>query len=79
MGIAKDQLEGVTQGVEVYRIENLRDYAGATLYIVDTPGLADPKISELQILNQVQGWRDRWYVLRSVTIRQFYTDAAIAN
>ncbi|KAF9054019.1 hypothetical protein BJ165DRAFT_1606828 [Panaeolus papilionaceus] len=59
LGIAKDQLEGVTQGVEVYRIENLRDYAGATLYIVDTPGLADPKISELQILNQVQGWRDR--------------------
>ncbi|PPQ65031.1 hypothetical protein CVT24_008179 [Panaeolus cyanescens] len=59
LGIAKDSLESVTRGVSVYLIRNLRDCSGAQLYLVDTPGLSDPNISELHILTQVQKWRDK--------------------
>ncbi|PPQ76640.1 hypothetical protein CVT24_011785 [Panaeolus cyanescens] len=61
LGIAKDQLESVTQAVSLYLIQNLRDCVGARLYLVDTPGLSDPNISELHILSQVQKWRDKWH------------------
>ncbi|KAF9054018.1 hypothetical protein BJ165DRAFT_1435730 [Panaeolus papilionaceus] len=63
LGIAKDQLESVTQHVSVYRLHNVRDVEGKRLFIVDTPGLADPKISELRVLSEVKEWRDRWFVL----------------
>ncbi|PPQ65033.1 hypothetical protein CVT24_008181 [Panaeolus cyanescens] len=61
LGISKDQLDSVTQEPCIYKVDNVKDHWGYTIYLVDTPGFSDPQISELQVLDQVQKWRDRWY------------------
>ncbi|KAF9035600.1 hypothetical protein BJ165DRAFT_1615456 [Panaeolus papilionaceus] len=59
LGIAKDQLDSVTQEAHVYEIKNLTADDSSVIYIIDTPGLADPRISEMQVLDNMTYWRDR--------------------
>ncbi|PPQ69581.1 hypothetical protein CVT24_001381 [Panaeolus cyanescens] len=58
LGISKNQLESVTKVATVYQLENVKDKLGCYINIVDTPGMADPDISELQVLKGVERWRD---------------------
>lgn len=60
LGIAKDQLDSVTQEAHVYEIKNLTADNSSVIYLIDTPGLADPRISEMQVLDNMTYWRDRW-------------------
>ncbi|KAF9054088.1 hypothetical protein BJ165DRAFT_1435992 [Panaeolus papilionaceus] len=64
LGIAKDQLESVTHSVTCYELVNvLRNRSKPRpLIIIDTPGLADPKISEIQVLKNIKQWREKWSV-----------------
>ncbi|KAF9033127.1 hypothetical protein BJ165DRAFT_1515769 [Panaeolus papilionaceus] len=59
LGIAKNQLEGVTQEVTTYQLKGV--LAGVStfdtpIYIVDTPGFSDPKLSEMHVVSDIQGW-----------------------
>ncbi|KAF9033143.1 hypothetical protein BJ165DRAFT_1534712 [Panaeolus papilionaceus] len=56
LDIAKDQLDGVTQQVTAYHLEGVTSY-GVPIYLIDTPGFADPNISEMKILNATKIWR----------------------
>ncbi|PPR02317.1 hypothetical protein CVT24_011661 [Panaeolus cyanescens] len=58
LGIAKNQLESVTKDVMGYCVRNVLHLRGPIIYIIDTPGFADPKMSELQVLGRLKGWRD---------------------
>ncbi|KAF9032354.1 hypothetical protein BJ165DRAFT_1517330 [Panaeolus papilionaceus] len=54
LGIAKDQLDGVTQILSVYRVQNV--FVGdedSALFLVDTPGFADSKIPESKTMRLV--------------------------
>ncbi|PPQ71874.1 hypothetical protein CVT24_006890 [Panaeolus cyanescens] len=53
--ISSGQLEGFTQDVNCYYIENVmwKEYP---IYIVDTPGFADTKMSEFEILRKIEAW-----------------------
>ncbi|PPQ76064.1 hypothetical protein CVT24_006854 [Panaeolus cyanescens] len=55
MGISKDQLEPYTQDVIAYKISNLTHF-GAPIYLVDTPGFSDPKLSEMRIVTKLHSW-----------------------
>ncbi|KAF9033114.1 hypothetical protein BJ165DRAFT_1515731 [Panaeolus papilionaceus] len=58
LGIAKNQLDGATQTVSIYRLQGVY-YRGRPLFLVDTPGFSDPKISEMKVLNSLRMWRRR--------------------
>ncbi|KAF9034779.1 P-loop containing nucleoside triphosphate hydrolase protein [Panaeolus papilionaceus] len=51
--ISKDQLEGYTQNVNVYRVINVSRHK-RQLYLVDTPGFSDSKISEVEIIKMIR-------------------------
>ncbi|KAF9032360.1 hypothetical protein BJ165DRAFT_772845 [Panaeolus papilionaceus] len=54
LGIAKDQLDGVTQMLSIYQIQNVSIVEDdSPLYIVDTPGFADSKIPESKTMRLV--------------------------
>ncbi|KAF9030627.1 hypothetical protein BJ165DRAFT_1519834 [Panaeolus papilionaceus] len=56
LGISKDQLEGYTQDVCAYHLVNLvlfEDGIEWPLVIFDTPGFADRKISEMDIVTKI--------------------------
>ncbi|PPR03141.1 hypothetical protein CVT24_012760 [Panaeolus cyanescens] len=55
-GISKDQLDGFTQEISVYEITNLTVDGLDLVYIIDTPGFLDRKISELDIISKVNKW-----------------------
>ncbi|PPR04937.1 hypothetical protein CVT24_007317 [Panaeolus cyanescens] len=61
LGISGGTLESVTQNVEAFKVVNMHVEWDATiqssLYIVDTPGFSDTKISELEIVNKLEEWR----------------------
>lgn len=48
--IAKDQLEGATTEINIYEVQNV----SPKIYLVDTPGSADEKISELAITEMLR-------------------------
>ncbi|PPR05630.1 hypothetical protein CVT24_002887 [Panaeolus cyanescens] len=52
LGISGSTLESVTQDVQTFRLLNLRP-----VYLVDTPGFSDVKMSEIQILNKIHEWQ----------------------
>ncbi|KAF9047753.1 hypothetical protein BJ165DRAFT_1468038 [Panaeolus papilionaceus] len=64
LGISKDQLEGVTQEVVCYRLDNVcrgcQDHYhcedGHSVYVVDTPGFSDSKVSELKVFTMLLDW-----------------------
>ncbi|KAF9044021.1 hypothetical protein BJ165DRAFT_179150 [Panaeolus papilionaceus] len=53
--ISSGRLEGFTQSVSSYRLNNVQ-YGNAPVYLVDSPGFADTKISELTIVTMLQKW-----------------------
>ncbi|KAF9042383.1 hypothetical protein BJ165DRAFT_1546860 [Panaeolus papilionaceus] len=72
LGISKDQLEGVTQNVYTYRLDLMELWRGPgteivryeqapsdqKIYILDTPGSSDSQISEMEIIEMVNGWME---------------------
>ncbi|PPQ69095.1 hypothetical protein CVT24_000139 [Panaeolus cyanescens] len=71
LGIAKDQLEGFTQRLTAYRVSNLMSF-GRNIYLVDTPGLSDPKIPESRTIREIQQWMVKYNI--RVIERLFYFD-----
>ncbi|PPR02898.1 hypothetical protein CVT24_002282 [Panaeolus cyanescens] len=53
--ISSGQLEGYTQEVTAYRIRGMTCNS-RPIYLIDTPGFADAKVSDFQILTNVQQW-----------------------
>ncbi|KAF9032573.1 hypothetical protein BJ165DRAFT_1534985 [Panaeolus papilionaceus] len=62
LSISKDQLAGYTQTVTAYRLVNVMhtDWDGTMrpVYLIDTPGFSDSKISEIEVVNMVRKWGD---------------------
>ncbi|KAF9057816.1 hypothetical protein BJ165DRAFT_1423653 [Panaeolus papilionaceus] len=63
LGISKNQLESATQGITVYELVNVTvkdihtiEHDKAPIYLVDTPGFLDHKISEMTIIKSLQEW-----------------------
>ncbi|KAF9035564.1 hypothetical protein BJ165DRAFT_1562331 [Panaeolus papilionaceus] len=59
LSISKDQLAAYTQAVNGYRLVNIISTGGITrhpVYLIDTPGFSDSKISEVEIMNMVRKW-----------------------
>ncbi|KAF9034254.1 hypothetical protein BJ165DRAFT_1534082 [Panaeolus papilionaceus] len=60
LSISKDQLAGYTQTVTAYRLVNVMyahwDGTMHPVYLIDTPGFSDSKISEIEIVNMVKKW-----------------------
>ncbi|PPQ72328.1 hypothetical protein CVT24_004547 [Panaeolus cyanescens] len=82
--ISGDTLEGVTQQVTIYRaygVSDKRHGPNVPIYIIDTPGFMDPKISELQVIKAIKEWRDRCNALKGyVRVLYFHpiTDVRLA-
>ncbi|KAF9037206.1 hypothetical protein BJ165DRAFT_1305923, partial [Panaeolus papilionaceus] len=53
--ISSNQLEGFTQSIALYRLINVESY-GDPIYLVDVPGFADTKISEMKIVSMLKDW-----------------------
>ncbi|KAF9034336.1 hypothetical protein BJ165DRAFT_1513122 [Panaeolus papilionaceus] len=53
--ISSNGLNGYTQTIATYKINNVTQ-DGRTIYLVDSPGFADTKISELSIVSMLQKW-----------------------
>ncbi|PPR03135.1 hypothetical protein CVT24_008488 [Panaeolus cyanescens] len=59
LGISKDQLQGFTQTVTAYEVENVLARFGTNMRpvcLLDSPGFSDANISELEIIEQVKKW-----------------------
>ncbi|PPR04327.1 hypothetical protein CVT24_013400 [Panaeolus cyanescens] len=58
LGIAKDQLEGVTQSLTVYKLTNVQQvlYPSNPIFLIDTPGFADSRFPESKTLGLVLEW-----------------------
>ncbi|KAF9031779.1 hypothetical protein BJ165DRAFT_1616491 [Panaeolus papilionaceus] len=54
--ISSNALEGFTRAVVNYRTNHITNNDGFPIYVVDTPGLADSKISEIAIVSMLQKW-----------------------
>ncbi|KAF9039048.1 hypothetical protein BJ165DRAFT_362845 [Panaeolus papilionaceus] len=55
LGISKDQLDGVTQELTVYRVNNVK-VSSWPVYLIDTPGFSDNQIPETRTLRMVDEW-----------------------
>ncbi|KAF9032610.1 hypothetical protein BJ165DRAFT_771728 [Panaeolus papilionaceus] len=59
LSISKDQLAGYTQTITAYRLVNVMYthwHYPRPVYLIDTPGFSDSKISEMEILNMIRKW-----------------------
>ncbi|KAF9037223.1 P-loop containing nucleoside triphosphate hydrolase protein [Panaeolus papilionaceus] len=59
LSISKNQLAGYTQTVHAYRLVNVVSTIYMTprpVYLIDTPGFSDSKISEKEIMDMVRKW-----------------------
>ncbi|KAF9054793.1 hypothetical protein BJ165DRAFT_1607373 [Panaeolus papilionaceus] len=60
LSLSKDQLSGYTQSVTGYKVVNMskrhRSGIDRTVYLVDTPGFGDTKISENEIIDMICEW-----------------------
>ncbi|PPR07362.1 hypothetical protein CVT24_007251 [Panaeolus cyanescens] len=63
LGISGGTLESVTQEVQAFKVVNVHvawshgDFW--PIYLVDTPGFLDSKMSELEVLSKVNAWREQ--------------------
>ncbi|KAF9047931.1 hypothetical protein BJ165DRAFT_1127646 [Panaeolus papilionaceus] len=72
LSISKDQLDGYTQTVNAYHLVNVLSTtpglpSPGPVYLIDTPGFSDAKISEVEIIDMVRKWlknNDLQYVNR---------------
>jgi len=62
LSISKDQLAGYTQTVTAYQLVNVMhtilDGRMRPVYLIDTPGFSDSKISEIEVVNMVRKWAE---------------------
>ncbi|PPR01769.1 hypothetical protein CVT24_001809 [Panaeolus cyanescens] len=62
LGISKDQLEGYTQKISAYELINAKwrrrenPNPPETIYLLDTPGFSDSKLSEMEIVLMLNDW-----------------------
>ncbi|KAF9037464.1 P-loop containing nucleoside triphosphate hydrolase protein [Panaeolus papilionaceus] len=58
LSISSDQLAGYTQGVTAYHLRNVftKEHPTYPVYLLDTPGFSDTKISEIEIIGMVNDW-----------------------
>ncbi|KAF9037261.1 hypothetical protein BJ165DRAFT_1597569 [Panaeolus papilionaceus] len=54
--ISSNGLDGYTQAVSTYKLINVTDSDGDPIYLVDSPGFADTKISKMAIVSMLQKW-----------------------
>ncbi|KAF9034630.1 hypothetical protein BJ165DRAFT_1534078 [Panaeolus papilionaceus] len=54
--ISSNGLDGCTQAISTYTLSNATHKDGSPIYIVDSPGFADAKISEMAIVSMLQKW-----------------------
>ncbi|KAF9051591.1 hypothetical protein BJ165DRAFT_1401087 [Panaeolus papilionaceus] len=54
--ISGDSLESVTQDLTAYKLVNVNLHGGHPILLIDTPGFADPNLSEMTVVQQIQGW-----------------------
>ncbi|KAF9043429.1 hypothetical protein BJ165DRAFT_1595380 [Panaeolus papilionaceus] len=54
--ISSNGLDGCTQGVSTYKLNNVTRPNGNPIYLVDSPGFADTKISEMAIVSMLHKW-----------------------
>lgn len=65
LSISKDQLSGHTQEVCAYKLVNVTRLS-VPIYLIDTPGFSDSKISDIEITEMVSKWlEDNGLVLSS--------------
>ncbi|KAF9035786.1 P-loop containing nucleoside triphosphate hydrolase protein [Panaeolus papilionaceus] len=55
LSISNEQLVGYTQTVNAYQVVNV-NFFDEPVYLVDTPGFSDSKISEVEIVDMVRKW-----------------------
>ncbi|KAF9043447.1 hypothetical protein BJ165DRAFT_1612470 [Panaeolus papilionaceus] len=53
--ISSNGLDGYTQAIYTYKLKNVT-WIGNPIYLVDPPGFADTKISEMAIVSMLQKW-----------------------
>ncbi|KAF9037210.1 hypothetical protein BJ165DRAFT_1597550 [Panaeolus papilionaceus] len=53
--ISSNQLEGFTQSISLYSLINVT-HIGHPVYLIDVPGFADTKISEMKIVSMLKDW-----------------------
>ncbi|PPQ80114.1 hypothetical protein CVT24_006537 [Panaeolus cyanescens] len=62
LGISGGTLESVTQEVQAYKVINLEfdwnDGENWPLYLVDTPGLLDSKMSDAEVITKIRNWME---------------------
>ncbi|PPR05058.1 hypothetical protein CVT24_010190 [Panaeolus cyanescens] len=62
LGISGSTLDSVTQVVQAFRIENMQfkfQYGDMwPVFLIDTPGFSDSKMSEAEVVNKIQGRMD---------------------
>ncbi|KAF9043896.1 hypothetical protein BJ165DRAFT_1404789 [Panaeolus papilionaceus] len=58
LSISRNQLDSYTKDVIAYRLVNVFHDAQRPqpIYLIDSPGFSDSKISELEIMNSVKAW-----------------------
>ncbi|KAF9043414.1 hypothetical protein BJ165DRAFT_242014 [Panaeolus papilionaceus] len=56
--ISSNSLDGFTQGISTYKLNNVTRLSGNAIYLVDSPGFADTKISEMAIVSMLQKWME---------------------
>ncbi|KAF9054912.1 hypothetical protein BJ165DRAFT_1400048 [Panaeolus papilionaceus] len=62
LSISKNQLASVTQTVTAYRLVNVSQ-GGNPVFVLDTPGFSDPKISEFETIDMVKNWMEKHNLL----------------
>lgn len=65
LGLSKNQLEGVTQEITAFKIIGLQR-VWSDIYLIDVPGFADRKISEMRIVDMIRNWVDKQLVIRKL-------------
>ncbi|KAF9036324.1 hypothetical protein BJ165DRAFT_1533162 [Panaeolus papilionaceus] len=56
LSISKDQLAGYTQSINAYRVVDVNYVPEYPVYLIDSPGFSDSKISEIEIMDKVKKW-----------------------
>ncbi|KAF9051590.1 hypothetical protein BJ165DRAFT_899794 [Panaeolus papilionaceus] len=54
--ISGSSLESTTRDLTVYKLVNVELHGGYPIFLIDTPGFADPNLSEMTVVKQIQGW-----------------------
>ncbi|PPQ74800.1 hypothetical protein CVT24_003669 [Panaeolus cyanescens] len=60
LGLSKDQLESVTDKIQCYKLLNVKKKTrigrNGPIYVIDTPGFADRRLSEKKIVTMLHEW-----------------------